>query len=229
MQTTANKLFQLLTDALARREGFNASAPVTVAEIYQEIVPYREVRERLGVELNADYEQALLELLAGEGGLLRLEPASAREELRQELRSPNPYVGLYRKFAACDVWIEGPVPAPEQEEEAAPEPAARPSAPATGAPPVPPATSPAAAPAAAARPEPAVTATPRPLAATPSTPSTPGKGCAFCSKPLPVGRNVRFCPHCGSDQSSHPCAKCGEVLEKGWRYCIACGAAAPVA
>jgi RNA polymerase subunit RPABC4/transcription elongation factor Spt4 len=67
------------------------------------------------------------------------------------------------------------------------------------------------------------------LPATPPKPATPGvaaSSCAFCSQVLPVGRTVRFCPHCGGDQSSRPCPSCGEVLEREWRYCIACGSAA---
>jgi hypothetical protein len=98
-----------LADALQRtrpKEAF--AAPVTVAEIYQDLVPYRAVRTQLGFDMNADYEHTLLRLLAGEGGLARLEPPEARDELRAELDSANPNVGLFRKFAACDVWIVRP-------------------------------------------------------------------------------------------------------------------------
>jgi hypothetical protein len=51
--------------------------------------------------------------------------------------------------------------------------------------------------------------------------------CAFCDANLPKGRNIRYCPFCGADQSMIPCAACGEALEPTWIYCIACGAAAP--
>lgn len=46
--------------------------------------------------------------------------------------------------------------------------------------------------------------------------------CVFCHEALPA-RPVRYCPHCGTDQTLLPCAACGEVLERGWRYCITCG------
>jgi hypothetical protein len=85
-------------------------APVTVAEIYQDLVPYRAVRTQLGFDMNADYEHTLLRLLAGEEGLARLDPVEARDELRKELGTANPNVGLFRKFAACDVWISKPGP-----------------------------------------------------------------------------------------------------------------------
>jgi hypothetical protein len=77
--------------------------PFTVAEIYQNLVPYRTHRDELGVEMNADYEHALLRLLAGEGDFLSIESSTARKEIREELDSPNPNTGLYRDFAAADV------------------------------------------------------------------------------------------------------------------------------
>lgn len=104
-------LHSLLIDALRHRRGNGAhQGPVTVAEIYQELVPYRHVRTALGLELNADYEHTLLRLLAGEADLARLEPDEAREQLARELESPNPNVTLYRKYAACDVWLLEPPP-----------------------------------------------------------------------------------------------------------------------
>ena len=104
-------LHALLIDALRHRRGHGPhQGPVTVAEIYQELVPYRHVRTALGLELNADYEHTLLRLLAGEADLARLEPDEAREQLARELESPNPNVTLYRKYAACDVWLLEPPP-----------------------------------------------------------------------------------------------------------------------
>jgi hypothetical protein len=77
--------------------------PFSVAEIYQNLVPYRTHREEIGVEINADYEHALLQLLVGDGDYLTIESRTARQEIREELDSPNPNTGLYRDFAAADV------------------------------------------------------------------------------------------------------------------------------
>jgi len=79
------------------------TSPFTVAEIYQNLVPYRTHRDELGVEMNADYEHALLRLLAGEGDFLTIESKTARKEIKEELESPNPNTGLFRDFAAADV------------------------------------------------------------------------------------------------------------------------------
>lgn len=98
-------LLAALADALRRTRKDPFGSPVTVAEIYQDLIPYRSVRTALGFQMNADYEHTVLRMLSGEKELVRLEPEQAREELRAELDMPNPNVGLFRKFAACDVWI----------------------------------------------------------------------------------------------------------------------------
>lgn len=75
----------------------------SVAEIYQQLVPYGTHRDRIGVEMNGDYEDALVRLLAGEGGFLLLESEPALRDLKAELDSINPNTALYRRFAAVDV------------------------------------------------------------------------------------------------------------------------------
>ncbi|NIP83218.1 MAG: hypothetical protein GWM90_29910, partial [Gemmatimonadetes bacterium] len=79
---------------------------LTVAELSERVVPYAAVRSRIGVELLGDYEHALLTLLAGEGGLLRLESAHARSEIRREAESDHPTVGILRKHAASVVIVD---------------------------------------------------------------------------------------------------------------------------
>jgi hypothetical protein len=105
---TVERLYQRLAQALQRTRRDAFAGPVTVAEIYQELVPYRAVRGEAGFDMNADYEHALLRLLAGEGALARLEPAHAREQITKELRSPNPNVSIYREYAGCDVFVSVP-------------------------------------------------------------------------------------------------------------------------
>lgn len=98
-----SRFHRALIREIRDRNPDHLTAPFTVAEIYQNLVPYRTHRDELGVEMNADYEHALLRLLAGEGGFLSIESETAREEIREELSSPNPNTGLYRDFAAADV------------------------------------------------------------------------------------------------------------------------------
>ncbi len=98
-----NRFHRALVRELLARNPDHVHAPFTVAEIYQNLVPYRTHRDELGVEMNADYEHALLRLLAGEGDFLSIESKTAQKEIQEELDSPNPNTGLYRDFAAADV------------------------------------------------------------------------------------------------------------------------------
>ncbi|MSR23466.1 MAG: hypothetical protein EXR92_07995 [Gemmatimonadetes bacterium] len=92
----------MLEEIRSNSPGF-LDAPFTVAEIYQSLIPYRTHRDRLGVEMNGDYEDALLRLLGGEGDYRVLESEPARARIRKELEDLNPNPGLYRDFAAVDV------------------------------------------------------------------------------------------------------------------------------
>jgi hypothetical protein len=138
------------------------SAPFTVAEIYQNLIPYRSFRDQLGVEMNADYEHLLLRVLAGEGGYLQLEPENARKRIEAELRTSNPITTLYREFAAAQVRLHpartpaappaAATPVPPQAPPAAPVRTAVPSAPPVPVAPVAPVLPPAPAPAQAVSP-----------------------------------------------------------------------------
>jgi hypothetical protein len=101
------QLHRALVDSLVLSDRHNLHDPVTVAEIYTDLIPYRSVRT-LGFALNADYEHALLQFLAGEGGYARIEPVEVRDQLRDELKSSNPNVAIYRHYAACDVYVAVP-------------------------------------------------------------------------------------------------------------------------
>ncbi|MGH7475209.1 MAG: zinc ribbon domain-containing protein [Longimicrobiales bacterium] len=241
-------LHRLLARAL-EEGGRSFEQPVTVAEIYQELVPYSRARDELGFALNADFEHALMRLLSGEGGCARMEPENARMELIAELDSPDPNVTIYRRFAACDVYVAPPEPederavgSPIQQHRPAPrggsffetaeieawassprlddlaEPGDQPAGhiafeldePEMGD---------------GARPEPSAAAavTGGPTERPPTAAAT--SSCWACANLLPRGRPVRFCPWCGEDQDRRPCASCGELVERGWRFCVACGGA----
>jgi hypothetical protein len=182
--------------------------PFTVAEIYQNLVPYGTHRDRIGVDMNGDYEDALLRMLAGEGEYLVLESEHALRDLRQELRSSNPNTGRYREFAAVDVRLN---PARV---------ATVPTGPGTtagvgGG-------GPQAVPGAGPAPD---TSIPRSAEASPPSRSVePPDTCRWCRAELPRKPSLKYCPFCGTDVRIVPCPACGEELEPEWRFCIACGA-----
>ena len=101
--TILTRFHEALVGALRERDPDQLSRPFTVAEVYQDLVPYGAYRDILGVEMNGDYEHALLRLLAGEGDFVELESEHALREIQEELESVNPNTGLYREFAAVDV------------------------------------------------------------------------------------------------------------------------------
>jgi hypothetical protein len=189
------RLHQALVDAMHRTRGNNFGRPVTVSEIYQELVPYRAARGLIGFEMNADYEHALLRLLAGESDLAQIEPAEVREQLRLELDSPNPNVSLFRKFANCDVFV-APRAGVFEPRAPSPEPAEAEAAEAESAP----------------------TSRDAPARAASGT-----EHCPHCGRALPVGHAFRFCPHCGRNIGQKQCSNCGETLDTEWRFCAFCG------
>jgi hypothetical protein len=202
------RFHRVLVAALLERGDAALRAPFTVAEIYQDLVPYRTHRDRLGVDMNGDYEQLLLRLLAGEGELVRLESEPALREIRKELKGKNPNTGVYREYAAVDVrLVEERIPADLEAGEPDPVTARE----GTGAP------------------ESALggLAAERPPAAAPRAAAVEGDAhegtCRWCGEGLPPRDNLRYCPHCGADVRVVPCPSCGEALESGWRFCIACG------
>lgn len=209
------RLFRGLVEVLAERDPGRLQAAFQVAELYQQIIPYRAHRARLGFDTNQDYEAAVLGLLAGVGDFATVEPVEAQESLAAEAAFPNPNPGLFREFAGARVRLNparvrelldraAAYAPPEPEPESAPAPARADA----DRPPVfllerdrqPPAE-------AGAGRAPAV---------------DPGR-CRACGKALPGNRAVVFCPWCGRAVGVPTCTRCGDELEAGWRFCPRCG------
>ena len=101
--TLLDRFFDALVGEIRESRPAYLQSSFTVAEIYQNLVPYRTHRDIIGAEINGDYEDALLRLLAGEGEFLELESEAARKRIQDELRSSNPNTTIYREFAAAEV------------------------------------------------------------------------------------------------------------------------------
>ncbi len=216
------------------------TAPFTIAEIYQDLVPYRSHRDLIGVEMNGDYEDALFRLLSGEGDYLVLDSEVARREIQAELARPNPNTALFHDFAAVDVRLHpsrvptgagtgSTVQAEVTEPETAPETADETDL------------------VGPSRSEPGSfsddgvvghikTASDPPLesigvgAAAPEDPDSTSPEpddvmtvCHWCREDLPARESIHFCPFCGSDLRPSPCRECGEAMEARWQFCPSCG------
>lgn len=214
----ADRFFRVLVEEIRRTRPEYLEKPFTVAEIYQSLVPYRSHRDRIGVEMNADYEEALLQLLGGTEEQLILDSQPARDQIRRELSSSNPNTGLFREFAALTVRLD-----PEQADRVPVVgvlPGADPGADAHAGPGANPGTPPQSRDDdldegtlfgdAESQPE-----------AGPNL-STPDD-CPDCGRDLPDRPGLRFCPYCGVDVLVATCVSCGEELDREWAFCVACG------
>jgi hypothetical protein len=214
------RFHRALIDEIQTQRPEYLTGPFTVAEIYQNLVPYGTHRDRIGVEMNGDYEDALLRLLAGEGGFLILESEPALRDLRAELETANPNTGLYREYAAVDVrlnqaYVDLSSTAAGESGDFELE--------LNGGDPI-----------AMADLAPSETAV-EPIEIVPpgvdviqegaqEVPAAPRPtACLWCRAQLPVRENLNFCPFCGTDVNLVPCGACGEELQPEWRFCIACG------
>lgn len=121
VQDVVERMFEVLVDEIRSSRPELAHESFTVAEIYQSLVPYRTHRDRIGTEMNGDYEHALLRLLAGEGGYVSIESDAARGRLQDELEAVDPDTGIFRNFAACEIRLNLDGNGPDElESEAAP-------------------------------------------------------------------------------------------------------------
>lgn len=97
----------------ARASDPDPDGPLTIGDVYQRLIPYRSIREELGVLEFSAYEHALLRLFSGEGNHLVLPDERAREEIQRELSSVNPILGIYRDYAdTAIVLVNGGTPTP---------------------------------------------------------------------------------------------------------------------
>ena len=206
------RLFVALVREIRTRWPEYLHSRFTVAEIYQNLIPWRRHRNTIDIATSAEYEQALLRLLAGEGDYLALESQAAREEIQAELEARFPNTGLYRDFAAVGVRLNSSrLPAGDGgagHREAAS--ANVPDHDALGV---------------AEREPDAAAAVTAPAAAGTQAGDGPaaGRACSGCDRELPDIKGVRFCPFCGQDARIIACSGCGMRVEAEWSYCVGCG------
>lgn len=202
-----DRLFHRLVQVLEERGPGRVGQPAQVAELYQDLVPYRQYRAALRLDTHQDYEMALLRLLAGERGYARVEPEEAQQAFVLEVQAALPDAGVIHEFAAARVHLNTSaakkvVAGPEAyaPEVLHPPPSPPPSVPQRG--PV------------------------RGVEEEVSPAEVQGaaeESCPYCDAELPKGRALFYCPFCGGNLRGVKCPQCGTELEVGWLYCITCG------
>lgn len=186
-------LFALLRRRMAD-ERLGPGDTVGVAELHKRLLPYHTCRDSLGYATKAEYDVALLRLLADEGRVAVSEPA-LREAVRAEIRQPEPGLAFLHRFAASEVRVKA---APELADAGTAE---APDA-ARGAP--------GAAAAASARPAAATAADCRRCA----TPLPPVEGVRFCPA-CGADQLAPTCAECGAEivEGWRYCAFCGKLQD----------------
>ena len=238
------RLFRTLVKHLAEHDPRRLSAPFQISELYQVLIPYRLFKDDLQLDSIEDYEMAILRMLAGEGGFVKLDPDDVQEVLRAQAEAIAPDTGAFRDFAGARLVLKteavrgvleersayappgsepepGPVIVPDgdQEDPFAPDPDMLPE-PAVHEPypPLPPA------------PDPGMEHPPTdPLTPDGRSPALvfepvePAVSCPECHRSLPPDHTVSFCPFCGTLVTPGTCVRCGDTVEPTWRFCGTCG------
>jgi hypothetical protein len=245
-----DQLFAILVRTVRDQRPEYLASSFDVSELLV-FVPYKAVRELIGADTNDDYGHTVTRLLAGEKGLLFVDDLM-QDDLRAELQSKNPDLQAYRSYLNSRVKLaqervrlvldaSGPAPVRLADVAAEPSPTSAPAAKPLAPEPKPEAIAKPVAPAVEAPKPPKsplvtrdLSIVVKPRAVPDATASVAASvdarsarpGCKYCGQPLPQGRDIRFCPHCGQDLSVHRCAACSAELEPGWKFCVSCGRSA---
>ena len=201
-------------DALAR--------PIEVGEILDTLVTYRAAPRDGAIETHDDYLHAMMQILAGERELIFADDLM-QDDLRNEVASSNPDLGVLRTYASAkvrlstnavqrvlagdtEIDLRPPTPVSTPVVVLAPAPASRPSA-AGGV----------------SSPEPVGGPSP----ATNIRSAEPqGAECPYCTHALPTDRLVKYCPGCGINLRMRRCPGCSTEIESEWKFCVTCGRSA---
>jgi hypothetical protein len=197
-------------DALAR--------PIEVGEILDSLVTYRAARRDGGIETHDDYLHAMMQILAGERELVFADDLM-QDDLRNEVASSNPDLGVLRTYASAKVRLSTNAVQRVLAGDTAIDlrPATPVATPVIAYVPTPAPASPVSSATPAARPSAAVGV---------SAPEPQGAECPYCTHALPTDRVVKYCPGCGINLRMRRCPGCSTEIESEWKYCVTCGRSA---
>jgi hypothetical protein len=101
---SVERMFRVLVRTLRASNPALLSSQFSVADMHQQILPYRHYRRELGLETNQEYELTLMQLLSGTGGYLDVDERM-RDRIVAELASGSPEPSRVRDFADAQVSI----------------------------------------------------------------------------------------------------------------------------
>lgn len=104
-QSVLDRFYTVLLREVGSRYLTDPNAPMAVVDIKHNLVPFHIRRDELGISTIAEYDRALLRLLDGQGGYLRLGSETARRRIRNHFDSSDPDPGVLREFLSDDVHL----------------------------------------------------------------------------------------------------------------------------
>lgn len=96
------RMFQVLVRTMRERHQPALTAPFTVGDLYQQILPFRHFRRELRLETNQEYDLLLMELLTGARGFLDVDE-QLRDVFSKEMHAASPDPARVRDFAEANV------------------------------------------------------------------------------------------------------------------------------
>ncbi|MEZ4455320.1 MAG: hypothetical protein R2882_02035 [Gemmatimonadales bacterium] len=103
--TDLERFLLRLVDVLEARDPGALHQPLTVADLRENVLPYRANRSALDLSAIEDYEALVLRLIAEEDGLVLTYPADSAELARSELAGPNPDLDLTETLSDTTILI----------------------------------------------------------------------------------------------------------------------------
>lgn len=197
--------------------------PIDLIELMDKFVPYKAARRDGKIETLDDYLHAMMQLVAGEREYVFADDLM-QDDLRNELASTNPDLGLLRTYLNATVRLSSTAAARMLSGDIAID--LRPSTPLGLS---------------AVQEEPTLAEsaseplpTPNPTSAaetgtaSPQRPilATSSHDCPYCAEVLPTDRDVRYCPNCGINLKIRRCPGCSTEIESAWKFCVTCGRSA---
>ena len=88
--TDLERFFERLVRNVAAIDQQRVRQPIPVVEIKNSLLPYRTNRRALGLEDTEDYEELLVRLVSGEGGLVTTNPQDVADWCARQMASLSP-------------------------------------------------------------------------------------------------------------------------------------------
>lgn len=103
--TDLERFFERLVRNVAAVDQQRVRQPIAVVDIKTRLLPYRTNRRALGLEASEDYEELLVRLVSGEGGLVTTTPQDVADWCARQMASLTPDLSGIPGQAAATITV----------------------------------------------------------------------------------------------------------------------------